>query len=66
MWHVPPDNRSFRVRNSDLLWAAALTAVGVYFFGGYFTLVRFDRERNEVQTDWHWLSRAAAGREEVS
>ena len=59
-------SRSFLVRNSDLSWAAVLVAAGVYSFSGYFTTVRFDRERIEVRADSPLLSRAVAGREEVS
>jgi hypothetical protein len=39
------------LRTGDLWLAASLTAAGVYFFSGYFTTVRFDRERIEVQVN---------------
>ena len=58
--------RSLVARDVDLGWAGALAALSVYFFSGYFTPVRFDRERIEVRADSPLLSRAVAGREEVS
>ncbi len=37
--------------NWDIRIAALLTGAAVYFFSGYFTTVRFDRERIEVQAN---------------
>lgn len=41
--------RKFLVQTGELWLAAAVLAAGVYFFSGYFTTIRFDRERIEVQ-----------------
>lgn len=43
--------KRFFLRTADLWLAASLTAAGVYFFSGYFTTVRFDRERIEIQVE---------------
>lgn len=40
--------RGFVARNTDLFLAVGIAAGAVYFFSGYFTPVRFDRERIEV------------------
>lgn len=52
MWDFLTRGRCFFDRNSDLWLAAILACGGIYFFSGYFTTVRFDRERIEVQV-WH-------------
>jgi hypothetical protein len=41
--------RGFVARNSDLFLATGIAAGAAYFLSGYFTPVRFDRERIEVQ-----------------
>lgn len=41
--------RRFFVRTGDFWLAATLTALAFYFFGGYFTTVRFDRERMKIE-----------------
>lgn len=43
--------RKFLVQTGELCLAAGVVAAGVYFFSGYFTTVRFDRERIEVQVE---------------
>jgi len=51
MWWRLADWRRSSPFNSDICLAALLTGAAVYFFSGYFTTVRFDRERIEVQAD---------------
>lgn len=46
---VPVSVREFSARNSELFLSAGLAALALYFFSGYFTPVRFDRERIEVR-----------------
>jgi hypothetical protein len=41
--------RRFFVRTGDYWLAAILAAGAIFFFSGYFTTVRFDRERIEVE-----------------
>lgn len=41
--------RGFVARNTDLFLAVGIAAGALYFFGGYFTSVRFDRERIDVR-----------------
>jgi hypothetical protein len=41
--------RNFAAQNSDSLLALGIAVGAVYFFSGYFTSVRFDRERIEVR-----------------
>jgi len=41
--------RRFFARSGDYWLAATLAAFAVYFFSGYFTTVRFDRERINVE-----------------
>jgi hypothetical protein len=41
--------RRFLVRTGDYWLAASLATLAVYFFSGYFTTVRFDRERIEIE-----------------
>lgn len=43
--------RRFLLRTADLWLAAGLIAGPVYFLSGYFTTVRFDRERIEVRVE---------------
>ena len=43
--------KRFFLRTADLWLAVGLTAAAVYFFSGYFTTVRFDRERIEIQVE---------------
>ncbi len=38
-------------RRADLWFAGGLIVAGVYFFSGYFTSVRFDRERIEIRVE---------------
>lgn len=49
MRHALTRTRILLTRYSDLYSAITLAAVGIYFLSGYFTSVRFDRERIEVQ-----------------
>jgi len=39
----------FVTRTSDVWLAVGVMALGIYFFSGYFSTVRFDRERIEVR-----------------
>jgi len=39
----------FVARTGDVWLAVGVTALGIYFFSGHFTTVRFDRERVEVR-----------------
>ena len=41
----------FLLRNRDLGLALSLAVIAIYFFSGYFTPVRFDRERIEVRVE---------------
>jgi hypothetical protein len=51
MWRRLAGWERSSVLNPDICIAALLTGAAVYFFSGYFTTVRFDRERIEVQAD---------------
>jgi hypothetical protein len=44
-------SRCFLIRTGDYWIAGTLAALALYFFSGYFTTVRFDRERIEVDLD---------------
>lgn len=48
MWRRLAGWERSSVLNPDICIAALLTGAAVYFFSGYFTTVRFDRERIEV------------------
>lgn len=41
----------FLLRNRDLGLALSLLVIAIYFFSGYFTPIRFDRERIEVRVE---------------
>jgi hypothetical protein len=47
--------RSFFLSTVDLWVALGLALGGVYFLGGHFTTVRFDRERIHVQVERGWI-----------
>ena len=49
MRRVLSSGRRFFAQTGDYWLAASLAALAVYFFSGYFTPVRFDRERIEVE-----------------